>query len=307
MSDHPDRPPFFVVGSDRSGTTMLMMMLDAHPELGVSRESWFLIDLMDALPLEGPLDDEQVGRAYEILRAHPRWQRWDIPDEQLRAALDALEKPDLATLVEAVFRLDLERNGKASWGDKTPAYVREIDRILTLFPDARFVHLVRDARDVCISLRKVGWHGPTLANMARYWNEHVASGIEAGRRRGEPTYLEIAYEDLVLDVEGQLRRICGFLGVDFDPAMLHWYEQTAEKTADRPMKYQTKLHRAPRPSDVGRWRREMSAFDVAIVETYAGDTMRAVGQTRRFPFGLRALRLVLGLFERTRLALGRAA
>ena len=268
---------------------MLMMMLDAHPELGVSRESWFLIELMDALPLRGSLSTGQVRRAMRIISGHPRWQRWKIADERLEEALSALESPTLAELIEATFQLDLARSQKPRWGDKTPAYVGEISRLHELFPGAKFVHLVRDARDVCISLRKVGWHGPKLADMARYWRRQVSLGVESGRLLRGELYLQIAYEDLVHDTEGTLRRVVAFLGETFEPRLLVWHELTAEKTKDRPMRFQTKLDRAPRPSDVHRWKRELSALEIIAVEAAAGDVMQNVGQELRFPVTARAV------------------
>lgn len=296
-STFKERPPFFVVGSDRSGTTMLMMMLDAHPGLGVSRESWFLIDLMNALPLQGPLSQHQVDEAFDIIRQHPRWQRWNIPDRDLQTRLSKLTAPDLAELVEAVFQLDLERGKKARWGDKTPAYVHEIKRIHSMFPQARFIHIIRDARDVCISLSKVGWHGPKLRHMASYWHAEVMSGIEAGRTLGSDIYLEVPYEKLVMLTEDSLKQICTFLDEPFDKSMLAWYDLTAEKTADRPMRFQTKLGRAPRPSDIGRWKNEMSSYEVAIVEAYAGKAMDHAYQRRRFPKALIFLRPLFRLLE----------
>ena len=304
-STFKERPPFFVVGSDRSGTTMLMMMLDAHPNLGVSRESWFLIELMDALPLHGPLSQNQVNSAFEIIHQHPRWQRWNIPNKTLATCLEKLTAPDLAELVEAVFQLDLARSRKTRWGDKTPAYVREIERIHSIFPQAHFIHIIRDARDVCISLKNVGWHGPTLRHMARYWRKEVISGIEAGRVLGHGVYLEIPYEKLVTNTEATLKQICSFLGEPFDTNMLVWYDLTAEKTAGRPMKFQTKLGRAPRPSDTGRWKNEMSSFEVAVVEAYAGDAMDKTCQRRRFSKSLRLLRPLLRALEATRAVAGR--
>ena len=291
------RPPFFVVGSDRSGTTMLMMMLDAHPGLGVSRESWFLIDLMDALPLNGTLNREHIDRAFEIISQHPRWQRWSIPDSALKSQLEGLVDTDLAGLVEAVFQLDLERSHKTRWGDKTPAYVCEIRRIHSMFPQAQFIHIIRDARDVCISLRNVGWHGPTLTNMARYWRQQVLSGIEAGRALGPDLYLEVPYEELVTSTEHTLRQICTFLGEPFNPDMLAWYDLTAEKTSDRPMRFQTKLGRAPRTSDIERWKDEMSAVDVAIIEAHAGDVMDKARQERRYFNGIGIIRPLLNILE----------
>jgi len=304
-STFKERPPFFVVGSDRSGTTMLMMMLDAHPDLGVSRESWFLIDLMDALPLHGPLNRDQVDRAFEIIQQHPRWQRWNIPDSALQTRLEKLTAPDLADLVQAVFQLDLDRSRKTRWGDKTPAYVREIERIHSMFPQAQFIHIIRDARDVCISLRNVGWHGPKLRHMARYWRDVVISGIEAGKALGQEVYLEVPYEKLVTNTEDTLKQICSFLGEPFDANILAWYDLTAEKTADRPMRFQTKLSRAPRPSDTGRWKNEMSSFEVAVVEAYAGDVMDEACQQRRYAKNLRLLRPLLRIQEVVQAVAGR--
>ncbi|HED36483.1 MAG TPA: sulfotransferase [Gammaproteobacteria bacterium] len=300
-----DHPPFFVVGSDRSGTTMLMMMLDAHPNLGVSRESWFLIELMDALPLHGSLNQQQVDMAYDIIHQHPRWQRWNIPDSELASHLKKLNNPDLAELVETVFQLDLGRSEKTRWGDKTPAYVREIKRIHSMFPQACFIHIIRDARDVCISLRNVGWHGPSLRHMARYWRNEVNSGIEAGKTIGSDIYLQIPYEKLVTDTEATLREICSFLGEPFETNMLAWYDLTAKKTAGRPMKFQTKLNRAPHPDDIGRWKKEMTSLDVAVVEAYAGDTMDKAGQQRRFTKYTHLLRPLLRMLQIIRAVLRR--
>ena len=276
------KEPFFVVGSDRSGTTMLRMMLDAHPGLRMGFESWFLIELMDALPLRGQLSGDQVNRAYEILCGHPRWRRWGVSDEALAACLEDLDDPDLSELVEAVFRQYLGGSGETRWGDKTPAYVSEIKRIHTVFPCAQFIHLIRDARDVCISLRKVRWHGPTLVHMARYWREQVSIGMETGRALGDALYLEVPYEALVTDLETTLRRICSFLGESFDPDMLDWHELTPKKTAGVKMRFHPKLDRAPRPSDTSRWKSELSSMSVAIVETCAGDVMDQANQRRNF-------------------------
>jgi hypothetical protein len=287
--------PFFVVGSDRSGTTMLMMMLDAHQNLGVSRESWFLIDLMNALPLRSPLDQSQVDKAFQIISQHPRWLRWSIPDAQLEQCLEKMAGHNLSKLVEAVFKLDLERSNKSRWGDKTPGYVREIGRIHSMFPQACFIHIIRDARDVCISLKNVGWHGTTLGDMAQYWSNAVSSGIRAGRLLGDDLYLEVAYEELVRNTESSLKKICRFLKIPFDENMLLWHELTASKTADRPMRFQTKLNRPPRASDTERWRTELSKLEVAIVEANAGDVMDAVGQQRYYTKNQQLVKLLVSL------------
>ena len=101
--------------------------------------------------------------------------------------------------IEAIYGIQLLRCGKTRWGDKTPGYLIEIDRLRQVFPNAKFIHLIRDARDVSLSLWRKGWFGPHLRNAARHWSESVRTGIEQGRLLPPGSYHEIRYEDLVRD------------------------------------------------------------------------------------------------------------
>ena len=85
--------PFFVIGTARSGTTMLRLMLNKHSRLCVPRESWFISDLMNALPLDAPLTPEQCERAVQIICAHPRWKVWEITDQEVRNVIPRLRSP----------------------------------------------------------------------------------------------------------------------------------------------------------------------------------------------------------------------
>lgn len=274
--------PFFLVGADRSGTTLLRLMLNAHSQLHVPRESWFLSGLLDVLPMDRPLSSNETDRAIEVIRTHGRWRDWEIGDEQLRARLRSLAAPLLSEVVDAVFRLSGERAGKRYWGDKTPAYVRDMDRLGALFPCAKFIHVVRDARDVCLSLSKVRWHGHTFKEWGAYWSEAVEAGIASGHRLGQQRYLEVRYEDLVLHDERELVRICRFLDMSFESGMLKYYENAERHVAPWEKHLHRKAMAPPKPGNVGRWRTDMSRLQLLSVEAMASRTMRRLGQERKF-------------------------
>lgn len=276
-------PPFFVLGVDRSGTTLLRLILNAHSQLAIPTESHFLATLMDELPLREPLTPEQSGAACRIVCEEPRFRmNWHVEEAELRAAVSRLETPRLADVADAVYTLEIAASGKPRWGDKTPLYLRRIPDLAAAFPDARFVHLVRDGRDVSMSLRKTGWRGRTVNAVARYWGEGVREADEAGGALGSGRYLRVAYEDLVLDAEPSVTRICEFLGVDFEAAMLSFHEDASSHIPESERDIHAKLVRAPRREDVQRWKHESKGYQVFLFEGIAGSSLERTGYQRRF-------------------------
>jgi Sulfotransferase family len=292
--------PFFIVGADRSGTTMLRLMINEHPALHVPRESWFLIDLMNELPLDSPLSERQVRRAFDIITTRFRWKDWDWKDWEVEHAnrelwdrLAPLHEPCLSDLIDAAFSLSSERSGKYRWGDKTPEYVKEIDRLHTVFPRARFIHIIRDGRDTHLSLMFWGIRSRNYSEMwglrsraffenAKHWADPVAAGIESGRRLPRGLYLEIAYEDVVLKTEQTLGKVCQFLDVPYSPKMLEFYKNAGETLSGWEQKIHYKTFRPPSSDDVFKWRREMNMLDLIAFEAIAGCTMDKANQVREF-------------------------
>lgn len=283
--------PFFVVGTSRSGTTMFRLMLNAHSSLSIPGETWFLSDLLDRLPAGESLTPDQVEKALGVITGHWRWQEWGIPDRRLEDAVRSLKQPTLADLIDSVYRLWTEGSEDVQWGDKTPGYTKEIARLHAVFPQARFVHIIRDGRDVCLSLKKTGWHGESTWVIAEYWSDSVRAACVAGRGLPQGQYLEVRYEQLVVDTEATLRSVCEFLGVAFEPAMLEFYVTAGRNIPGRASGHLSKTRRAPRESDIQRWRREQVWYQTMIFEAFAGPALDIAGYERRFPrFGLRAVR-----------------
>lgn len=266
---------------------MFQLMLNRHPAIHIPGETWFLSDLMDQLPASGALSPEGVQSAERLIAGHWRWQEWGIEESALTAAIGALESPDLASLIDAVYRLPMERAGKTRWGDKTPGYATEVARLHRVFPDAKFLHLIRDGRDVVTSLRRTGWHGERSWTIAQYWADSVASARRDGGALPEGQYHEVMYEELVLDTEPVLRGACEFLEEAFHPEMLSFHEAAGEHIPGRAASHLSKAFRPPRESDVQRWRNEMAFRHLILVEAFAGKTLQDAGYDRgvRLPLG----------------------
>ena len=286
----PDGPPApFVVASPRSGTTLLRMMLDAHSELAIPSETHFVPELIDAFSERRLSPDETL----ELLREHRRWGDFHLEPAELLARLREREPLDAGASLRAFFSLYAQSQGKRRWGDKTPEYVEAMRPISRALPEARFVHVIRDGRDVAMS--RVRWRmkragkRPPMERLAKRWKKAITGARKQGERL--PHYLEVRYEDLIADTEATLRRVCEFVELDFDDAMLAYHERAAERLAEidqtlpetddrvalagsqRLSKHEMTT-KPPERERIFAWRGEMSEEDLATFEAVAGDLLR---------------------------------
>jgi hypothetical protein len=251
-------------------------MLDRHSQLAVPDETYFVPQLADRHLRSVVADDflSDVSRVVE----------WELPLDKVRARLrDGMPVGEAIATVYAVYAGE---RGKPRWGDKTPMYMQNLRLLERLFPDALFVHLIRDGRDAALSflamprgiVTETWMHPRTPAEFACQWRTEVAAARRLGRRVGR-RYLEVRYEELVDDVEGVLRRICELAGLEFEPAMAD-YAGSVDVSA-KP--HQQRLLQPP-TRGVRDWRTQMTPADVAAFEHVAGDLLRELGyETSHLP------------------------
>lgn len=268
------KSPFFIVASARSGTTFLRLTLNAHPLVAVPPESRFITELWDG---SDEVDGEDFPRK---LAEHKRFRAWDLAIEDVRRQLGGEPRLPYARAISAAYEAYAEKNGKRYWGDKTPRYVEHIPFLAALFPDARFIHLVRDGRNVALSYSHVDFGPKNVARAARLWQKRVGAGMRDGRALPAGRYIEIRNEDLAEDVASEVHKVCDFLELDFDPMMLD-EEARAKGEVDKVTHHHT-------PQASGRkhfsmWQEEMSPGDIEVFEAVAGDTLGALGYERRYP------------------------
>jgi hypothetical protein len=266
--------PFFVVGSARSGTTLLRLILNSHPQLAVPPESRFITEL---LPRSGRVSVETYLKE---LAAHRRFQSWDIDKEKVRALLGGKDEVPYPFAIEMTYRAFAQEHGKSRWGDKTPRYVEHIPQLVSLFPDAQFIHLVRDGRNVALSYAQMDFGPKTVAKAAQIWTRRVSRGIEDGRPLGPTRYCEIRYEDLAGDTETHVKQICEFLGVDFHPQMFD-EEERSKGVNDRAKKYNPHVT-GQAVSATRSWETDMPPDQVEVFEAIGGDLLQELGYERRY-------------------------
>jgi Sulfotransferase family len=285
-----DRPPApFLVGVGRSGTTLLRLMLDSHPELTIPPETHFVPELIEECRRQARAPEQLA----ELITSARQWGDFGLDREELTARLRDADPLDAGNALRAFYGLYAERAGKPRWGDKTPIYVESMPDIQSALPEARFVHLIRDGRDVALSrMRRALDKPPPVWRIAENWKRR----IEAARRDAAELrrYLEVRYEDLVRDTEPTLRRVCELVELRFDPAMLDYHVRAEERLREmagdlparggkalRPGAERLAAHalarERPRPERIGAWREEMSPDDAAAFEEAAGDLLTELG------------------------------
>lgn len=280
-------PPLFLVGCGRSGTTMLRGMLNAHPELAIPPESHFIPALWRVrgrFERGGTLDTRRMARA--ITRSS-RFTQWEVPRELLERRIASARGGGFVEVVSAAFMAYADAHGKVRWGDKTPNYALDVALLAHIFPDARFVHLVRDGRDVALSLVEVPWWPWRLSEAAEVWARWAGCARADGRALGD-RYIEIRYERLVAEPERVLREVCTFAGLGYRPSMLGAGRE-AQGIAEHKKTYHRHAGEAP-AKGLRDWRRDMAPRDVAMFEAVAGGALEAFGYPRaheRLPLGTR--------------------
>lgn len=269
-------PPVFIVACDRSGTTLLRVILDRSPAIAIPTESMFLADVGARRDRYGELEtDQQFDRLVGDIWRHPKVREWGLtsapPQRQGRTG-DAAYR----AAIEAPFAAYAAEHGKPRWGDKTPYYISSLDEIKRVFPDALIVNLVRDGRDVCLSLLSVPFGPANVWAAAHQWRNAVVAGDAASARYGEDV-LTLRYEDMVSRPGDEVARVCQFVGIPFELSMLDAQADAGARVAAGQEQWFERLSESINVDSVGRWRTGMSARNQALFTEIAGDMLRRHG------------------------------
>lgn len=270
MKNPPTPMPFFV-GCGRSGTTLLRSIFDSHSELAVVHESRFVPEVLRRRRRyeRNGLDSERFVRdLYTLPIGQSRMPELSLTADDLAQRLDRGGVSNLRDAVREIYRSYAEAEGKSRAGDKTPTYVLHIAEIAQLLPEARFVHLVRDGRDVALAYRDAHFGPNTPIAAALFWSGRIRAGRAAGGALGPERYREVRYEDLLDDPETVVRQLCDFIELEFEPAMLDYSRRASALVATTGgHEHHRHLDRPP-TKGLRDWtsqldRRSAVAFDVA--------------------------------------------
>jgi hypothetical protein len=272
MTKPADNEILFVLGSARSGTTFLNNFLDRWFDYGMGPEGTFVEPFHRRLRHYGDLSQpenlrrlvEDVSRCQmlEIMRKrYGNSSRLDVTPEEILARV---REPSYSGVVYGVFKSLADLRGKSRVGNKNPGYWTHLDLLNQLFPEnAKYIAIVRDGRDVFLSLQGTPWGGHSPYAAAKRWCKALGAIEDFRRRCGPERFLLLHYEDLLRSPDETIDAIGAFLGVSLPP------ENRAAALAE--------AQANPKKGNFNKWRERLSARDRRVYESVAGDRLSSYG------------------------------
>jgi protein-tyrosine sulfotransferase len=264
MQGDNKRPPIFLGGCGRSGTTLLRVMLDSHPHIACGPE-------FKLIPSIANLWDHSVTGFLPVLQGYD------------------LSKDDISTayrhFIEELLSKYLRASGKARIAEKSPNNVFYFPQLAQIFPDSPLIHVIRDGRDVVSSLLTMDWvsiatgkkfpYVESAQAAADYWKKSVTAGRRSANHPAvKGRYYELRYEDLVRQPDATLRALFEFIDEPWDPAVLEYHrvERNLAEESSASQVSQSLYSKA-----IGRWQTDLSTEDKATVQRIAGDLLLELG------------------------------
>lgn len=227
--------PYFLVGAERSGTTVLRLMLSHHPSIAWCNEFEYAVDIL---------------RNEDVWPSLPDYYNWLETHRIFQASKFKID-PELSypELVNSFLCQHRDRCSKTIIGATVH---RHFDRLLRIWPNAHFIHLLRDGRDVARSCIGMGWSGNVWTGVER-WIEAEQLWAKLKASLAPDQYIEVTYESLISDPQATLEQVSTFIGIPYDSNMLSYCESTTYDT--------------PNPAFIAQWKQKMSNRDVQLVES----------------------------------------
>ena len=263
----PGAPPFFVIGSPRSGTTLLRAILTRHPDLFIPPENGAIGKMIRAFGAQRSASwSVTVDAVLAAFRTGYEFDHWKLNLEEVARSATALpdDRRSLTELFELIYRSygSIHAPGTSRWADKNVSgSCVYLDKISLVFPTCRYVHLVRDGRDCVASAMKAGMFGGRPETAAYGWKDSVNECRRLGRRLGPDQYFELRYENLVTDPTETVRALCDFLTLEPTPDMLD-YAGTNDVADVNAIAHHGSVRKPLFESSVGAWKRRLPESDV---------------------------------------------
>jgi hypothetical protein len=313
-------PFFFIMGRPRTGTTLLRSLFDAHPNVQVPWECQFILNLY---PKYGKLEywnHETLDQFYSELLEQWQFKSWNIDHEKLKSDLHEYEgEISYASVCQVVYLNHISFYPKETIsliGDKNPGYSIYYDRLKNIFPDAKFIYILRDYRDNFHSIKNVDFELPFVSVVVYKWKHFYKKALRASLKYPGSFYF-VRYEDLVSEPVHQLQRICDFLGVPYVPEVFDFYKMKSKAEETYPVvilkKHHKSLFNPVNTSRIGLWKTSMTERQVRIADLVAGKYGGQAGYEKKYrDFGLtvrllalpgvcyaRFLYVMTGIFDKT--------
>jgi len=271
-----DRSPFpFIVACGRSGTTLLRAMLDSHPDFAIPPETRLLTL---AKRWRSPITPDLVDSFVADAETFYWFRNFELDGDEVRSRLREEPIPyDYAEAIRRIFSLYAAARGKSRYGNKTPVHALSLPELSRMFPESRFIHIIRDGRNAALSFVEFERGPDTLEWAALRWRRRIRTARRDGIALGPQRYLEVRYEDLVADPQNVIERLCEFIEIPFDPQMLNYFERAQDVVKGHRLPHRFQHLSRPPTAGLRDWREEMSAAQVRAFEALTGDVLAELG------------------------------
>lgn len=263
------KPPFFIVGCGRSGTTYLRSMLNRHRKIAIPVESLFIVDYL-RVEEEFRFDD-----LLDLLVSEPEIREWGLKVTRE----DFAGTSRIAEALERLLEIYVQQEGKQIWGQKTPRFVRHLDLLRTTFPSARFVHIVRDPRAVANSMIRSDVHRSTAYHASIRWLRDVGAGLQFEQEHPEIA-LRVTYEELIREPERTLDEVLKHVAASFQPDLLSSDDDPLDQYSEFYSSIHANLGYEPMTENIDKWRNKLSDENLRVVEAMCGSLMDRLGYER---------------------------
>jgi hypothetical protein len=277
--------PVQMIGTQRSGSNLLRLMLNQLKGVSAPHPPHIMERLMPLLSAYGDLNvpanfEQLIEDVCTLVQTNPvPWTGVVLNPKEISARCVT---PTLPEITRVVYELKAESEGAHIWMCKSMSNIRYVKELEKYNPNPTYLHLFRDGRDVALSFKKAIVGEKHIYHIARQWKQEQDASVDLYDELGADRVFQLRYEDLLLNPQGSLNRLCEFLGIEYSEEVMSYHESAESKeTADSGLMWQNVVK--PVLSDNHhKYLKELDQTDIRIFERIAGDTLEKLGYELQF-------------------------
>lgn len=271
--------PVFIIGTERSGTNLLRLMLNAHSNIAVPHPPHIMKFFSPLLPLYGDLKDDRnfrqlIADVCRMVELHP--YPWEIRPDRTEVFLKAKER-NLLNVYFEVYNQYLGYTGRKRWACKSTFMIEHVEQIRRYYPRASFIYMVRDGRDVAVSAKSSIFNNYHVFYSAQRWKREQEMGLSWLSVLPPDRIMLLKYEDLISDPRSMTKAMCEFLGEEFEEGMLEYHRSAeARKSGGLSVSWENTCRPVMRGNS-GKFLRHLEAKEIRLFEAIACDELQRLG------------------------------
>jgi hypothetical protein len=267
--------PIFIIGTERSGTNLIRLILNSHPNIAIPHPPHIMKNFFGLEPSYGPLSGDRnfkllINDVVRSVELHP--YPWGIVLDKEKIFSQARDR-SLISIYFAIYGQYLESTGKKRWGCKSTFMIDHVALVRKYYPNAKFIYMVRDCRDVAISAKKTIFNRYSVYYTAGLWKKEQQTGMYWLSKLSKDEIFLLRYEDLLTGPEGVVRALCVFLNEQYIEGMLTFFNGAeAKKSAGLSSAWEN-TSKPILKNNFDKFKKGLKAGEISLVEAIASEEL----------------------------------